>query len=78
MSDNLAHFVEGVGGDVVILTNQVRDSFQQLHKIQLLLVAPTLIRAVFAKNVKNKLKWLNLLMKRKRMTDLISLIIFKF
>lgn len=50
MSDNLAHFVEGVGGDVVILTDQVRDSFQQLNKIQLLLVTPALICCVFAGN----------------------------
>ena len=53
MSDNLAHFVEGVGGDVVILTDQVRDSFQQLNKIQLLLVTPALICCVFAGNSRN-------------------------
>ena len=49
MSDNLAHFVEGVGGDVVILTDKVRDSFQQLYKIQLLLVTSALVCCVFAK-----------------------------
>ena len=37
------YFVEGVGYDMVILTNQVRDSFKQLHKIKLLLVTPALI-----------------------------------
>ena len=56
MFDNLAYFIEGVWGNVVILTNQVRDSFQKLHKIQLLLVTPALVCCVFAGNSQRNLK----------------------
>ena len=37
------YFVEGVWNHVVFLADQVGDRLQQLHQVQLLLVAPALV-----------------------------------